>query len=340
MNTLKGMLCTSETGTGIDQSYYDQVNEHYFTPATLKKIDIGGGLIHGEAEDFREDTSDRVIFSHTAVPLTPNQKEIGSSAPFGITDILIPDYYDYSRKIALDLLSSYFPTVPAHHLQILLNNQFVSFQPGTIILKEGMANREIYLLLTGNVERIRSRDGGYNLLASGEVIGAHSGIHKYSSKSTYRTISYATAMRIPTEVYLKFIKKNKLFMEMEKLHENREFLQRTWLFGEAIAYPTQERIANAMKLQHFYNTAEVIEGLDPSALCMVKNGSLEITECEGRYQVIRPMDFFGAESIVSEEHRQLQVKTIEPSSVYEIPRSVFQDIPIVLWKLLETFGKR
>ena len=341
MNVLEGMVeDSSDNGGGIRRDYYDKVCEEYLIPADLKKIDIGGGLIHGMAEDFREDHSKKIILAHTAVPLTVQQKEIGSSAPFGVADTLIPDYSGGTRRIAAEFLMAYFPTVPQHHLQVLLNSQLVTFQPGNIILREGEITQDIYLLLTGTAERIQSREGIYNLLASGEIIGEHSGVHKYSSTTTYRTISYVQAMRIPTTVYLKFVKKNRLFDEIETLHENRDFLQRTWLFGESISYPIQNRIAKEMIPHTVDNVGEAIKNLSKTSLYLVKKGQLEISCRKNVPQLLTETDFFGAESCVFKSNCSGSVMAKEPTELFEIPESVFKDIPIVLWKLLETYGKR
>ena len=58
--------------------------------ADVKKIDIGGGMIHGMAKDFSDDKSKKVILSHTNRNLTPQEKEIGERASFGMIDTLIP----------------------------------------------------------------------------------------------------------------------------------------------------------------------------------------------------------------------------------------------------------
>ncbi|MCK5437573.1 MAG: cyclic nucleotide-binding domain-containing protein, partial [Desulfobulbaceae bacterium] len=320
--------------------FYKRVREEYLTPVTLKKIDIGGGLIHGRAEDFRSDRTERIILAHTAVPLTDQQKEIGSSAPFGIVDVLIPDYSDLTRRIASVFLEAYFPSAPSHYLKILLNNQVVNFKSGSIILKEGTINKEIYLLLTGTVEMLQSKYGIYNILSSGEVIGEHSGLNNCPSITTYRAVSYAYAMRIPNTMYLNFVKQNKLYTKIERLHENKKFLQRTWLFGESIASATQNGIAEKMKLHHFDHSDETLADLNSSSIYIVKSGSLKRVDFGDNEPAVNTGDFFGAEPKGYLPGSAFSFRTLEPSTVYEIPCDVFKGIPIILWKLLETYGKR
>ncbi len=340
IDDLKGMVEESDSETGISQEFYERVREEYLTPVNLKKIDIGGGLIHGRAEDFRSDRTERIILAHTAVPLTAQQKEIGSSAPFGIVDVLIPDYSDLTRQIASDFLESYFPSVPSHHLKILLNNQVVNFKSGSIIIKEGTINKNIYLLLTGNIEMLQSKYGIYNMLSSGEMIGEHSGLNNCPSIITYRAVSYAYAMLIPNTMYLDFVKQNKLYAKIKRLHENREFLQRTWLFGESISYPTQNGIAEKMKLHHFDHSDETFADINSSSIYIVKSGSLKRGDCDDNEPAVNTGDFFGAEPKGYLPGSAFSFRTLEPSTVYEIPCDVFKGIPIILWKLLETYGKK
>lgn len=326
---------------GISKKYYQQVAAEYLTPLTLKKIDIGGGMIHGSAEDFRDDPSKRIILAHTARQLTVRQKEIGSSAPFGVMDILIPDNSDSTRRIALEFLHAYFPAVPPHHLRILINNEIVNFQPGTLILREGEKNSEIYLLLTGIVEMLQSGRECSTLLSSGEIVGEHSGLHAYPSRATFRTVSFVHAMRIPNQIYLKFVKENRLFMQIERLHDNREFLHSTWLAGEGIAYPTLNTIAQAMVLHHFYTMGQTIDNLRTTSLFLVQNGAVLRTDANGREERHGVDDFFGADSLfVPGRDERFQVVSLEPSSMFEIPCAVFAHVPIILWKLFEHRSKR
>ena len=339
-DVLEGMIREPEAEMGVSRAFFDRVMAEYATPLTVKKIDIGGGMVHGNVEDFREDTSERIILAHTAAPLTNRQKRIGSSAPFGVADVLVADTTNTLQRIASRFLEAYFPSVPEHDLQTLLNNQVVTFQPGSIVFGEGETNADVFLVLTGIAERFQSgQDAGF-LLSSGEIIGEHSGLHQFPSPATYRTVSFVKALRIPHRLYLDFVKRNKLFTKIERLHEHREFLQRTPLFGEAIAYPTQNRIAGQMTLRHFYHAGDEMPDLNPDALFLVQSGRLEriFTE-DGKTQELGPGSFFGGEAALFKDPVVFAYRTLEPAGIYEVPIDTLRDVPIVLWKLFETYGK-
>jgi len=339
LDVLEGMIRKDKSEIGISQNYFEQIKGYYLTPAKLKKIDIGGGLIHGKAEDFQGDSSEKIILSHTSMELTVEQKNIGSGTTFGAVDILIPAYKNYEWKFAYQFLQSYFPTVPVSRLRILLNNEIITFNPESILLKEGVANEYIYLILTGNVEFIQSELGLYSLLPSGELVGEISGLLGAPAIATYRAASFVQAMRLHRKLYLEFVKQNKLYNEIKLLQENREFLQKNWLFGESISYPVQNKIAKTMKLHH-YNAGELFSLWENNTLYVVKSGKLESFIDEDVFETLSFGNFFGEGSALFKIPSVFQIRAIEPIEVYQIPGNLLRDIPIVRWKTFEIFEKR
>ena len=340
LKVLEEMVTEDSSIPGISMEFFETVKSEYLTTVDLKKIDIGAGMIHGTIEDFKEDTSGRIILAHTAVPLTLKQKKTSSSAPFGAVDVLIPDYSNLLRTIARDFLKAYFSDIAEHNLTKLLNNRIVEFNSGTIILREEEKNSDILLLLTGNVEMINDKKGIYTTLSAGGMIGEHSGLHGHTINETYRSISYVQALCIPATSYVQFIKTNKMYRKIEKLHENKEFLRETWILGESITPPVQNRIAGKMKLKNYYRSGSAMEQADGCSIYLLKSGKLR-REIKGETrEILQPGDFWGEELMLAKSTISYQMIVEEPSSVYVVPFTVLEDIPIVLWKFLETNEKR
>jgi len=103
LNVLRGMVTDQNDMPGLDQSAFERTRAAYLIPCDLKKIDVGGGLIHGDARDFREDASTRILLAHRATELTLEEKEIGSSAAFGTVDVLIAGQSDGLRRQAFPI---------------------------------------------------------------------------------------------------------------------------------------------------------------------------------------------------------------------------------------------
>ncbi|MBF0189466.1 MAG: cyclic nucleotide-binding domain-containing protein, partial [Magnetococcales bacterium] len=342
LNVLEDMIEEDLSKPGVTRAFYETTRERYFIPVDLKKLDAGGGMIHGQGEDFREDRSKKLVLSHTSGPLSKKEKEIGATAPFGIMDVLIPDVTNHLRKVANDFLRAYFPTAARHYFRKLLNNRILTFTPGSAILKEGENHSVVHLILTGAVERIQSREQVINTLNAGALIGDYSGLHNIPSTSTCRAVSFVQTLRIPCSLYLEFVKGNKLYTQIERLHENREFLEKNWLFGESLSYPTQNRIARAMRLRHFYKAGEEISLGSHNRLHIIRSGSVEslIGEEELLFQILHAGDFYSEECVIGQPPSHLRFRTREPVTLYEIPRDVLTEIPIVRWKLFETNQKR
>lgn len=338
LDVLESMVVEDAHEDGISREMYEKVKKDYMAPADLKKIDIGGGMIHGNAEDFIEDDSKRIILAHTAQPLTSRQKEIGSSAPFGIIDLMVPEFTNYLHRNAAKFLATYFDKASPAQLEKILNNAAILYPPGSLILKKGDYSQNVFLVLTGYVEKISSSKHEYNLLSAGSFIGEYSGLRQLESESTYRSVSYVQTLQIPTKSYQEFIKKSRLFTKIERLHENQEFLSDHWLFKESLSAAILNNISSQMELKHFYHASDSIE-INPDTMYMIKTGEMEISYQSKPSKKLGPGDFFNFEKLIKEEHNIDNIKVLEPSSIFEVTHDSLQNVPIILWKLVETFKK-
>ncbi|HTP58082.1 MAG TPA: MBL fold metallo-hydrolase, partial [Spirochaetia bacterium] len=78
-DVLRKMVTDDALRNGISPQFYEAVTAKLLAPVDIKKIDVGGGLIHGKAEDFLQDASGRRLLSHTSAPLTEEQKKVGTA---------------------------------------------------------------------------------------------------------------------------------------------------------------------------------------------------------------------------------------------------------------------
>lgn len=76
--------------SGMDPEAVAKVKADYLEAADLKKLDVGGGMIHGDADDFAKDSSAILLFSHTDSP-DAVQRPWGRVAAFGEMTILAPE---------------------------------------------------------------------------------------------------------------------------------------------------------------------------------------------------------------------------------------------------------
>jgi hemerythrin len=337
LDVLKGMIGDSES-PGISQEWFEKIEERYLTPVDIKKLDVGGGLIHGVAEDFEKDASKKILLAHTALKLTDKQKEIGSGAPFGAVDVLIPASQDYLRKNSFGYLKNYFPGAPIERLNMLLNNPVVCFNPASIMVHEGEINDNIYVVLTGAVEVLHSEEGSHSALSAGAFVGELSAFYGIPATKTYRSVSFVNALAVPRSLYIEFIKMSKMYSELGRVREYRDFLYKTALFGDELSYSVQNVIAKSMHLRYYPENTDFVD--TANIIYLIKTGRVE--RCLGM-DVCDQMgvgDFFGEETSVFKMPSLFRYCSVEPVEVYEIPADVVLNIPIVRWKVLEAFDSR
>lgn len=212
-DVLRNMISDDLKQSGITQEYFDSTEKVYLEPVDLKKVDIGGGMIHGRAEDFESDRSTKILLSHTERDLTPSERAIGSNAHFGMQDVLIPCHQDSSIQAAAEHLQAFFPDVPIHQIQMLLNYPHESFNAGTILIKHGSRHPSVYLVVRGVVEFIDPEDRRTYTLSAGSILGEYMSLMQKPAFGTFRAVSYVKTLEIPVSVYAEiFIATNSMTM--------------------------------------------------------------------------------------------------------------------------------
>jgi len=338
-DVLKGMVTDDPSESGVTSDFYKNVTDEYLTPVDLKKIDNGGGLIHGKADDFLNDASGKILLSHSALPLSDFHKEIGSNASFGTDDVLIPSSQDYTRRSAFTYINSYYPSVPQHQLRMLLNCPVVAFNSGSILIKKGNYAEDVFLILTGVPEFIDSESGANNILSVGSLIGEYPVVMNIEAMGTYRAASYIKALKISGDLFNEFVEKNNLRDTIIQTYQNRALLQRSWLFGEMVSFPIQNMIASEMT-SDVYQAGKEIPISGTPELVMLEDGELRMHSADYVFDLQDPGDFVGEESIIFKTSKAFRVYAVKQSSIKRIPGNVLQDIPIVQWKLFETLEIR
>ena len=338
MQVLEDMIVENpKDDMGLSKETYEQIKSAYLTTVNLKKIDIGGGMIHGCADDFSDDKSPRIILAHTAQPLTAEQKAIGSSAPFGVVDLMIPEYTNNMHRHALAYLEAYFTGSSRSQIEKILNNEIITYPPGSLIIKKNEINPYIYLVLTGYVEKFDREN--YNMVSAGSFIGEYSGLKQQKSTATFRSVSYVHALQIPASAYLEFVQKKQLYLLIEEQKDKYDFLQQHPLFREFIGATTLREIANHMIRKDYYHTNQALLNVDTKRLSLICSGIFEIHT--RHYQTrLSHNDQFHYEPLIREENPIIQIHPVEAGTIYEIEYQVLQHIPIVLWKLLEIYHKQ
>ncbi|MEG3640885.1 bacteriohemerythrin [Magnetococcus sp. PR-3] len=339
LKVLEGMIEEDESKPGVTQAFYEKIKVDYLAPVDLKKLDIGGGMIHGEAEDFRNDFSEKILLSHTSLELNTAQKEIGSSAPYGVVDVLIRSKINRTRDSALKFLEAYFPEIPPEDHQALLNGDLVEFNPGNIMLKEGQQAHDIMLILHGTVERISTLHEVHGYMDAGSFVGELAVLNHCPSEASYRAVNFVWSLRIPIFLFLEIIRRHGLLEKLQNNLEVRAFLQSTSLFGEGLSYPVLNQMLDGITARR-YMPGDAIRCRDLTYLNMIQAGRVRRMVGEETLDELTPRDYFGEEGAVFDLPCLFHLEVLEPTEVLQIPGELLQEIPIVRWKLYESYLKR
>lgn len=344
-SVLDSMVSTDAAAPGLSAGYAERVKADYLEPADLKKIDIGGGMIHGNAEDFAADGSARLLLAHTARDLTDAERRIGSGAPFGTLDVMIPGEQNFLLRDASEFLKSYFPTVPVERLHMLLNNRISTFNPETIITPAGKVPDEIYLLLAGKVEMLAQDIGGSHFLFSGSLLAESAAIYNRPSAETYRSVGFVQALRLPSDLYRNFIERFFSSSALISVRKIEERLRHIFLFSDAVTSTTLFSLATNCTITCLNPGDAFVDA--PDQLHVIGSGRLAVGRAADA-AVLGKEDFWGADSlfqaVADEAHAQppaseppLPLFALDECEIFSVPLRLVSRIPVVRWKLFEAF---
>jgi len=360
---LRKMVNGDPKKSGISQALYDSFTKKMLTPVNVKKIDIGGGLIHGRAEDFSSDASGRLYLSHTSFPLTDSQREIGSCAAFGQQDVLVLMHADAPLKEGIRVLREYFPAALEDDVAMLGNCQVEHIAPDSIVQRAETPVQDVFFILSGLIELIDSKTGLHNRKAAGSFIGDLDCSASGAARRTCRALSNVTALRIPCAIFTEFLSRAGVADSLRQVHDNRQILQGTWLFGEMVSFPAQIRIARAME-RRFLKEDDVLAPQGKAEILLLEEGLVTVFLGARPIENLKPGGFFGEETLMrgarelppdwrkrfarpsargrdsTGVHHLFEARALLPSTLYAISAEAIEDIPVIQWKLMETYERR
>jgi CRP-like cAMP-binding protein len=337
LDVLRRLVAKPPASDVLPPDFVETVRRAYLTPATVKKIDGGGGLIHGEPLDFAEDRSEKIILAHRAGAYTHEQLKVGSSAIFGAVDVLIPSSQDYLKQHAYGHLARAFPEATPGELNGLLRSQIVDFNAGSIILRQGAATKFMYLLLSGSVEQIIPGQEAPLSVASGSLLGAQA-LAAGILSDTWRAASPVRAMRFGLAGMRVFLDHGGRYQRWQARWNEIEFLRGSRLFGERIGIAGLERLQRALKTELAITGGEIVpqEGM----LLFVRDGELEV-DFSARYkEIVGAGGFLGEEGVLRRGSGNWRASVTREATIARIPASELRNLPVVMWKLLEVHDRR
>lgn len=338
-DVLEKMLLKAENRTKTSEKLYYQFTNQIKKPFDIKKIDVGGGMIHGEAKDFINDKSTKVVLAHLSRELTFREMEIGTNSTFGMEDCLIPSAVNNVRNKAQEWLVSYFPEAAGNDIKMLLNCAIETLNTGFIIQKKDTNAEAVYLIITGVAEMIHTETQEVTMLSAGTLIGEAHALGVTIPQWTYRARSIVNALIIPLKLYEAFIRKNAIFEDVARNCKRAFFLQTIPLFGEMVSSPVLHSIA-AHLILHRSEKGHRIDNTEELALVVVKSGCFDVLIDSKKVDRICRGGFFGEECVFFTGSSLMHAIALEDTEYYRIQSHFLHNIPIIEWKMLQIYERR
>jgi hemerythrin len=203
--------------------------------------------------------------------------------------------------------------------------------------------------------------GARTVMSAGGMIGELDGFSGANSLLTSRAMSHVTALRIRRDLYMQFLTRSGLADSLRTVHANRRFLQGTWLFAEMVSLPVQTRIARVME-KRVIKEGDVLAPQGRAEIILLAEGLVTVFLGMRMIENLKPGGFFGEETLMrgarelpsgwrqrfsrpprpgrDEDPHLFEARALLDSLTYAIPADVLEDIPVVQWKLMETYERR
>ena len=339
---LKRLLVEAPDASPLSRALYTDFTRLMLEPADLKKVDIGGGMIHGSAEDFLPDASGKLVLAHIARQPTAREKEIGSFVDFGVQDVLIPARQDYRLRVVASALEAYFPQAPVWERDLLLNGPLKEYSPGTVLQRKDELFDRVLLVVGGVVEAVDGETGRETRFSAGTLVGELHVLTGRLAAQTWRARSFVTVLEIPKVLYNVFIRKNSDLEEQLRVARVTLTLQATDLFGDAVSSVHLTRIARQARSLTVPGGQDPHQaaGKTPPFLFLVEEGLLSLGYEGQELETVGPGGFCGEESLFFRGGGNLTIRAHDVTRGLAIPAKLLLSIPIVGWKLLETYERR
>jgi|GEM_PF-2270021 len=314
----------------LDSTYIQKIKKNYLNKVFIKKIDIGGSLIHGEAKDFHSDRTDKILLAHKDSTLEPFEKEIGSEAVFGAQDVIIPAQHDYMTEKARYIIQEYFPDISKENINSFLFNDIAEINPGTVIIKKNKLNDFVYVILTGSVEFINTEINILNMIPAGSIIGDHPIIYGDLPVGTFRTLSHVTTLTIPRELFLKYLEENDLIPELKEANKIISIFKACNLFKEQVSFPVLRYLADNSILEE-HSISDSINHMVETNLYIIRKGSAILNNPDKK----KTKSLIRGDYFISSINNKAPVSIDSETEILRLPFSFVREIPVALWKFIE-----
>jgi len=316
----------------ISEKELDDIRENYLVKADLKKVDIGGGAIHGERSDYQVDRSLKIVFSHTRFPSVKYQQKETQTSSFGIQDILFEgSQTEYLMEIFHGILDDNFPGFKRSVADKLFNGSQLRFlRRNETIQVDG---NHVCFILNGNVVESNVSFEQRILFDRGHILGLFE-FFDHSLGAFNVNTSFANLLVCDRTSFQKvapllsawqlLLQKTSIINMIAKSKVFEHFSCSNVIFN--LARHTEEIIfeddtilrESDLKDLYIFHFGEVSCKIDKLTIFNLEEG-----------------DFFGGNNLIDYLNKRVEFSVSSGSRFYKIPFKVFKHVPLVLWMIYQ-----
>ena len=317
---------------GVSPEFRERVFREYYRPADVKKIDAGGGLIHGLAKDFSEDLSDRLILSHTEGMVREDDEEFGVGVDFGCTDVLIPPMDQAMQRRCESLLERWVPGLSQEDRVRLAGGKLSDLPAGTRIRTPKRGLRRIYMVVRGVVESPAQGNRPIQYYAPGSLLGERGILEEGGPLEAFRTHTAATLLEMPARDYVKALGAGGP-PERRRILEARRILTEGNFPGQAVNLPRLDDLAIRLSIRQWRAGEAMVSGIDELHIVMKGRfspvGNPSVLRQTGNWMNLSPILPFLYTGPYSEW------EALEDGVTAVLPGQMVRDVPALGWTLVE-----
>lgn len=313
------------------------VKRSYLSKVNLKKIDVGGGAIHGHLSDYVNDESDIIVMAHTSEKKIPAGDNF-VNVDFGVTHILIEDQdKSFLKEKSKKYLGNYFDMLDDEEIALLANQQIRVFKPGENIITKGDSTK-LYLIISGIVSY--TNDAGLmQTLDPGNFIGYSKRYFREELPNQYESWSYVHCIEYQESFLNQFILKYKLIDEVNSRINMMKSLRKSVIIHDVLS--------NAV-INWLSQNAEIVNSADykfgrhelENNIFLIAKGKAIIEFENGKKISIGEGEHFGGLKLMYDYRRNQQFLFDDEFEAIAIEVEKIMKIPKLLWRILEFEEKR
>ena len=313
------------------------VEKNYLSKVNLKKIDVGGGLIHGHLSDYDHDESDLVVMAHTSGKLHADKKNF-VNVDFGTTHTLIEnDKISPLEEKTRMYLKHYFDMLEDEEIELLANDKILLFKPGETITRRDETS-SLYLIISGLVSYTNQFEIDQRLDA-GNFIGYSKRYFRQELPDSYVAWSYVYCIEYKESFLNRFVLKFNLIDDVNSRINMMGALRKT----EIVNYQLSTAVMNWMsKYTNLVNSDQYqfsSEALDNN-LFLISKGKAYISFEDGQKISIGEGEHFGGLRLMQDYRRNQEFIYDDDIEAISISVDKIMKVPKLLWRLLELEERR